>query len=58
MYTNNKIWFGKQMKAISDVSNGHTKSESAIQSFENKINSIDSEIKSLSRVQLSQPHGL
>ena len=29
--------------SLSDVSNGHTKSESAIQSFENKINSIDSE---------------
>ena len=43
MYTNDKIWFGKQMKtiSISDVSNGHTKSVSAIQSFENKINSIE-----------------
>ena len=48
MYTNDKIWFGKQMKtiSISDVSNGHTKSVSAIQSFENKINSTESESES------------
>ena len=32
--------------SISDVSNGHTKSVSAIQSFENKINSTESESES------------